>query len=246
MIREEALALYRPIRTAIKRILRLAVPVCNHADLTRAAKQLGLWANGKILLPEGDQAPEMLSDIALFEANQRGRYAFDRFLSEQGQQLGPADFQVAQGMREAFFSLFRCAGRHETVGVRLDDLLDGDRGLWLMDEEMEASVPKGATFGMRLFNAGAFHVGFGIIAPADEETVDFSVQSKTHNGRLPFRHSLAATLYGDSLRASLPLAPELEEVFVSLLGRLTETVAGSHRMGGSLPPVHKKRPRRRN
>ena len=74
-----------------------------------------------------------------------------------------------------------------------------------MDEEIEASVPKGATFGMRLFNAGAFHVGFGIIAPADEETVDFSVQSKTHNGRLPFRHSLAATLYGDSLRASLPV-----------------------------------------
>jgi hypothetical protein len=42
MTREEALALYRPIRAAIKRILNAAVPVCNQADLTRAAKQLGL------------------------------------------------------------------------------------------------------------------------------------------------------------------------------------------------------------
>jgi hypothetical protein len=86
MIREEVLALYRPIRASIKRILRLAVPVCNRADLTRAAKQLGLWANGKILFLEDDKAPEMVSDVALFKPNQRGRRAFDRFLSEQGLQ----------------------------------------------------------------------------------------------------------------------------------------------------------------
>jgi hypothetical protein len=31
----------------------------------RAAKLLGLWADGKIVLPEGGEAAEMLSDIAL-------------------------------------------------------------------------------------------------------------------------------------------------------------------------------------
>jgi hypothetical protein len=46
----------------------------------RAAKALGLWGDGKISLPEHDEAAEMLSDIALFEANQRGRRAFDVFL----------------------------------------------------------------------------------------------------------------------------------------------------------------------
>jgi hypothetical protein len=39
----------------------------------------------------------------------------------------------------------------------------------------------------------------------------FSVQGMTRNGRTPFRHSLAVTLYGDSLRASVPLSPELED-----------------------------------
>ena len=38
----------------------------------RAAKQLGLWADGKIVLPEDDEAAEMLADVALFEPNQRG------------------------------------------------------------------------------------------------------------------------------------------------------------------------------
>jgi hypothetical protein len=149
-------------------------------------------------------------------------------------------------MGTAFFSLFCCPARHETAGVWLDDLLDGNRSLWLMDEGMEASAPTGETFGMRLFDAGAFHVGFGIAAPADEETTEFSVQSNTRNGRLPFRHSLAVTLYGDSLRDSLPLAPELERVFASMLGRLTESGAGLRRAIGSLPMFRKVGPRGRN
>ena len=85
----------------------------------RAAKQLGLWVEGKISLPEGDQAAEMLSDIALFEPNQRGRRAFDVFLAAKARQLDAADFALAQRIGKAFFSLFRCTARHEMAGVWL-------------------------------------------------------------------------------------------------------------------------------
>ena len=61
MTREEALALYHPIRASVRRILSAAIPVCNQSDFMRAAKQLGLWVEGKISLPEGDQAAEMLT-----------------------------------------------------------------------------------------------------------------------------------------------------------------------------------------
>ena len=105
MIRDEALALYLPIRASVRRVLRAAVPVCNQSDLMRAAKQLGLWADGRIVLPEDGAAAEMLSDIALFEPNQRGRRAFDVFLADKGRQLDAADFEMAQRMRKAFFSL---------------------------------------------------------------------------------------------------------------------------------------------
>jgi hypothetical protein len=71
-----------------------------------------------------------------------------------------------------------------------------------MDEGMEASAPTKGAFGMRLFDAGEFHVGFGIVVPSDEERTEFSIQGVTRNGRVPFRHSLAVTLYGDSLTAA--------------------------------------------
>ena len=65
MTRDEALALYRPIRATIRRIISLAVPACDRADFMRAAKQLGLWADGAIVYPD-DKAAEMLGDVALF------------------------------------------------------------------------------------------------------------------------------------------------------------------------------------
>jgi hypothetical protein len=246
MTRTETLALYRPIRATIRRIISLAVPACDRADFMRAAKQLGLWADGAIVYPD-DKAAEMLGDVALFEPNQRGRRAFDRFLSGRARELDAADFELAQRMGKAFFSLFRCMGKHETAGVWLDDLLDGNRRLWLMDEAMEATAPTGMTFGARLFDAGAFHVGFGIVAPADEETIDFSVNGKTLNGRLPFRYSLAVTLYGDSLRAGLPLTDRVKEALASLLGRFTGAGAdSSHGMRDPSLPFRKAKPRRRN
>jgi hypothetical protein len=42
MTREEALAMYHPIRASVRRILSSAISVGNQADLMRAAKQLGL------------------------------------------------------------------------------------------------------------------------------------------------------------------------------------------------------------
>ena len=245
MTRADALALYHPIRAAVRRILSAAISVCNQPDFMSAAKQLGLWVEGKISLREGDQAAEMLSDIALFEPNQRGRRAFDVFLAAKARKLDTADFELAQRMGKAFFSLFRCTARHGIAGVWLEDLLDGNRSLWLIDESMEASAPTKGAFGMRLFDAGEFHVGFGIIVPSDEETTEFSIQSMTRNGRVPFRHSLAATLCGDSLCGSTPLSPELEDAFTASLAGLINLRADSRRVIGARLMSQEARKRKR-
>jgi hypothetical protein len=231
MTRAETLALYRPIRASIRRITGLAGSACDKADMMRAAKQLGLWVNRSIVFPD-ENAVQMLGDVALFEPNQRGRCAFDRFLSERAPQLDAADFELAQRMAKAFFSLFRCKGRHEVAGVWLEDLLDEGKSFWLMDESVEVSAPAGATFGMRLFDAGAFYVGFGIVPPVDEETIKFCVTSKQHGGRSPFRYSIPVTLYRDSLRASRPPVG----ILPSWLGGIIELGTDSHRRGKSLPP----------
>ena len=91
----------------------------------------------------------MISDVALFEPSQRGRRAYDRFLSGPAQRLDAPDLALAQRMARAWFSIFRSTDRHEAAGVWLQDLLDGDRRLWMMDEGLEASAPENATFGVR-------------------------------------------------------------------------------------------------
>jgi hypothetical protein len=244
MTREEALAMYHPIRASVRRILSAAFRVCNQADLMRAAKALGLWGDGKVLLPEHDEAAEMLADIALFEPNQRGRRAFDVFL---GKALQPdaAGFALAQRMGDAFFSLFRFAGRHEVAGVWLVDLLAGNRRLWLMDESMEGAAATQSAFGMRVFDAGEFHVGFGIAIPSDDETTEFSVEGVARNGRTPFRHSLAITLYGDRLSDRVPSTPEADDVFTSLLAVLAESGTSARRPVGAGPTLERVQTRKR-
>jgi hypothetical protein len=64
MTREEALALYHPIRASVQRILSAAISAGNQSDFVRAAKQLGLWVEGTIALPEGDHAAEMFRMFA--------------------------------------------------------------------------------------------------------------------------------------------------------------------------------------
>ena len=216
MTREDALATYHPIRASVRHILSSAISACNQSDFMRAAKQLGLWADGKIVLPEGDAAAEMLTDIALFEPNQRGRRAFDTFLGAKRYRSQPPTSNWPDEWATRSSPCFDFSARHEAAGVCLEDLLAGNRKLWLMDESMETSASTSDAFGMRLFDAGEFQVGFGIAVPSDVETTEFTVQGMTLNGRTPFRHSLAVTLYGDRVRAHALLAPQFEHALTLL------------------------------
>ncbi|MBC4015265.1 hypothetical protein [Siccirubricoccus deserti] len=216
MTRRQALAAYRPIRAGIQDVLRLAVKACTKADLTRALRQL---LPGADAFPDDDQALEMLMDVALFEPNQRGRRAYDGFLAKGAAALDAPDRALAEAMAGARFSLFRVAGRHPAAGIWAEDLLAGDARLWLMDKGLEASAPEDAVFGMRLFDAGPFHAGFGIIVPVDEFTLSTARAAAERGNPLPFRQSLAATLYGDVLRETLPPDEELLDMLEDLLSR---------------------------
>ena len=205
MTRAEVLARYRPIRAGIRRVLSAATKACGRADLNRAIKQVAPWAEAEVL--EEEATAEMLVDVALFEPNQRGGRAFDRFLAEKGERLTGVDRALAERMVGARFSIFRVAERHEAAGLWLEDLLAGQHRVWLVDEALEVSASEDAVIGLRLFDAGPFHAGFGIIVAPDAETLDFCLAATERGEPLPFRHSLAATLYGDQLRASAPPGP---------------------------------------
>src|SRR5215210_7545745 len=116
-------------------------------------------------------------------------------------------------------------------------MLAGNRRLWLMDEALEASAPEGTIAGMRLFDAGPFHAGFGIIVEPDDETLDFCLGAEERGAPLPFRHSLAATLYGDQLRAEAPSGP----ADLALLQTLAEILTAEPGMAAKAGPKQRVR-----
>jgi hypothetical protein len=242
--RAEALAQYRPVRASIRHVLSAAADVCSRQDVTRALKQIAPWAEQEDL--EDERIVEMLTDVALFEPNQRGRRAYDRFLAEEAGRFDVTDRALAENMAGAWFSLFRVAGPHEVAGTWLEDILVGNRRLWFMDEAFETCATEDLIIGMRLFDAGPFFAGFGIVVRPDEETVEVCLETKGRGDRLPFRQSLAATLYGDELQEKAP--PSLADP--ALLATLLETFVSGPARGRSRPndrqqPRPRKPPARR-
>jgi hypothetical protein len=144
MTRDEALARYQAIRPTIRRVLELAPAMCSLSDWTRAAKLLGL--QGFLAEDLGLTEPRyhaFLQDVALFEPNQRGTRAYDRFLKRADEVLEPAELPLARAIRRETFSVFRIAGRHEAAGIWLEDLFADNRRLWMLDEGLETNASKG-------------------------------------------------------------------------------------------------------
>lgn len=198
MTRDHMLVEYRTIRAAIKRVLAQAPKVCTGAEWKRAARALGFEVADSIEV-ESERELEMLADVALFEPNQRGNRAYDRFLKTLTDQLEPEDRDVAQRMANAFFSIFEVVGRHDTAGVWLKDLLTDSDPIWLMDHGIEASAPDGIIVGMRIFDAGSFYAGFGIVVPVEAELVQLTRMSPTAPGQRPFGRRLVPMVYGDEI-----------------------------------------------
>ena len=123
-------------------------------------------------------------------------------------------------------------------------MLAGGRRLWFVDEALEQSAPEGAVADMRLFDARPFHAGFGIIVEPDAETLDFCLRAKARGAPLPFRHSLAATLYGDQLRAEAPPGPADLALLQTLAEILTAGPGMAAKAGPKQPLRRSPKPRR--
>jgi hypothetical protein len=189
------LDVYRPLRAAIRRVLALAPSACTRAEWMRAAKLIGLELDGGIAADSDDEM-DFLTDIALFHPTARGSCAYDRFLRKEAQELDAPDRDLAVRIGGAFFSVFRVAGPHPEAGLWLDDLLHDRRRLWIVDEGLEASAQPGIAFATRLFDAGPFHAGFGIIVVLEDEAVAEYVAAVRVTGSPPGGARFPALIYG--------------------------------------------------
>ncbi|ACA16979.1 hypothetical protein M446_2536 [Methylobacterium sp. 4-46] len=148
---------------------------------------------------EDETTFNMLCDVALVEPNQRGRRVFDGFLGDRLASLDSPERDLAPCLADAFFSIFRVAGRHEHSGVWVEDLLASRRRLWLLDERVEASAPENLVIAVRVFDAGPSYAGVAIVVQPDEDMAAFCTAAAARCDRMPARHALAAGLYRDGI-----------------------------------------------
>jgi hypothetical protein len=78
---------------------------------------------------------------------------------------------VLEAMRHARFSLWRVERRHETAGMILQDLLRGGE-IWLVDENMEKSAPRGVEMAARLLQPESFAMTALIIVPVTSDLME--------------------------------------------------------------------------
>lgn len=160
MPRKEILATYRPIRKEIRRHLSAAPKLAKSEDVQRAAETLGLIED-HVIVADGD-ALDMLMDVVLFTADSSGERIIDRYAARLTDRRERA---FARRLARGVFSIWRVSGRHPYGGLVVEDALVSRKPKHLMDEGLEKSAPPGTLAAMRLFDAGPFLAGFGIVVP---------------------------------------------------------------------------------
>jgi len=197
--RRALLAAYRRMRPGVVRVTSAAASAGTADDFMRAAGLLLFETDGNRIILDSDDGIEKLADVVLFEPDRAGNRVYDRFLAEGAHKLAPTDREIAQKMQSAFFSLFRVGERHPIAGLWLEDLLDNDRRIWMVDEGLEASAREGLCMAARLFDAGDYHAGFGIIIPLSAPMVDSYTSLSTMPGMAPSGGFFVPHIYANAI-----------------------------------------------
>jgi hypothetical protein len=78
---------------------------------------------------------------------------------------------MLQAMGQARFSVFQVERPHEIAGLLVRDLIR-EESLWLVDENLERTAPRGTTFAMRVSRPEAFAMTCGVIVPVDATLIE--------------------------------------------------------------------------
>ena len=115
---------------------------------------------------------KLIAGIMLLLRRRLGRsHPLDRYARTA--RFAPASDEaiVLEAMRHARFSLWRVERRHETAGLILQDLLRGGE-IWLVDETMEKSAPRGVEMAARLLQPESFAMTARIIGPVTSDLME--------------------------------------------------------------------------
>jgi len=225
MTPEETEALYAPMRLSVMAITGAALKGLYPPDIERSARYLGLWKRNKLVAEEDTEGFEMAMDVALMEPNPLGVRPFARFLERHPASLTDDERALAERMKGAWFSLFRVVAPHASGGLTVLDLVNDDRELWIMDRGLGQTAKPGMILAMRVFDAGPFHMGFGLVVVLDDMSAMILRSVAGTDWSRSFRMPMSAVLYGHRLGTG----HAFENAVRKAAGRLQEVIRRSGR-----------------
>lgn len=158
---------FRSVTFAINNTLPKLLP---KTTLERAARQLGLWHQGTLVLDSEDQIA-VLMDYAIHDCPVNGRSALDAYLAEQPPAPQSERATILHAMQRAYYSLFQVESLVPTVGVHVHDLLQDQRH-FLADVGCSQSAVKGIMLASRMFALEDFLMTSGAALAADADTLE--------------------------------------------------------------------------
>lgn len=152
---------YRSIRADIRRHLKAAQGIATREEFLSAADMLCLLENENDIVASEDGF-DMLTDTVLFLSDEAGNRVIDRYAAGLTDRTERA---FARRLARGRLSVWEIVGKHPAGGVIVDDALGRRKRRHLMDEALARTAKPRLLLGMRLFDAGLFACGFGVVIP---------------------------------------------------------------------------------
>jgi hypothetical protein len=163
MTRTEILTRYRRLRQISKEHHQAVLDIIAPGVMLDWAKRLGL-TQGRTVVLGSEHDMTLVEDLATYLPRPGRSHPLDRYARTARFAPDSDEAIVLEAMRHARFSLWRVERRHETAGLILQDLLRGGE-IWLVDETMEKSAPRGVEMAARLLQPESFAMTARIIVP---------------------------------------------------------------------------------
>jgi hypothetical protein len=170
MTRTEILTRYRHLRQISKEHHQAVLDIIAPGVVLDWAKRLGL-TQGRTVVLESEHDMTLVEDLATYLPRLGRSHPLDRYARTARFTPDSDEAIVLAAMRHARFSLWRIERRHETAGLILRDLLRGGE-IWLVDETMEKSAPRGVEMAARLLQPESFAMTARIIVPVTSDLME--------------------------------------------------------------------------
>ena len=170
MTRAEILTRYRRLRQISKEHHQAVLDIIAPGVMLDWAKRLGL-TQGRTVVLGSEHDMTLVEDLATYLPRPGRSHPLDRYARTARFAPDSDEAIVLEAMRHARFSLWRVERRHETAGLILQDLLRGGE-IWLVDETMEKSAPRGVEMAARFLQPESFAMTARIIVPVTSDLME--------------------------------------------------------------------------